>query len=223
MRDPLKPLLLSGLVFGLMIGSSQAQNFDPHEALRQQEAQRQAQQVRDEQALYERYRNKQTASINNDGTVTIGNLQWMRCSLGQQWNGSTCTGLATEHNWNDARALPGLMNAQGGFAGHSDWRLPTISELASLRVCSSGRASDTINLPGGVTTFGWCSGDNSPPSLDTRLFPFTRLLPNDLYFWSASPYAGNSDRAWYVYFGFGDVDGLLKFLSYRVLLVRGGQ
>lgn len=183
MRYSLKSILLSGLTLGLLIGSSHALSFDPNEALRQQkarqeaeeEAQRQAREAKQEiehRAIYERYRNKETARINDNGTVTIGNLQWMRCALGQQWNGTTCIGDASEHNGNDARALPGLMNAQGGFAGYTDWRLPTASELASLRVCSTGRAFGTYDkLPGGVTTFSHCDGKISPPTIDTRLFP----------------------------------------------------
>ena len=219
MRYTRKPLLLSGLYLGLLIGSSQAQTFDPNEALRQQESQRQAQQAREEQARYERYRNKETARINNDGTVTIGNLQWMRCSLGQQWNGTTCTGNASSHNWNDARALPMLMNAQGGFAGHRDWRLPTISELTSLRVCSSGRASDTANLPGGVTTFDHCISPYSGPTLDTRLFPGT---PSSLV-WSGSPHARYSNLAWVVYFWNGAVGYIDRSGETQVRLVRGGH
>ena len=220
MRYPLKPLLLSGL----LIGSSQALAFDPNAALRQQEAQQQAQhqaqQVRDEQALYERYRNKEieTARINNDGTVTIDNLQWMRCSLGQQWNGTTCTGNATTHNWNDASALPELMNAQGGFAGHSDWRLPTISELASLRVCSSGSAIGTLNLTG-VITFNLCSGNYSSPTLDTRLFPGT----SSSVVCSGSPDADYSDSALNLYFGSGLANSFPRHYSGQVRLVRSGQ
>ena len=39
-----------------------------------------------------------------DGTVldTQANLQWMRCALGQTWNGQTCVGEAKQFNWNDA-------------------------------------------------------------------------------------------------------------------------
>jgi len=70
----------------------------------------------DEQLLNKRYRD------NQDGTVTDlhTGLQWKRCSEGQTWNGSTCSDKAKEYTWNEAMSL------RSKFAGHSDWRLPTI-------------------------------------------------------------------------------------------------
>nr|MBJ6958372.1 DUF1566 domain-containing protein [Vibrio cholerae] len=53
---------------------------------------------------------------NGNGTITDSktNLTWMRCSLGQQWTGSTCAGVAMEMNWNDA-----LRTAMSfSYAGH---------------------------------------------------------------------------------------------------------
>ncbi|ELV7510286.1 DUF1566 domain-containing protein [Aeromonas veronii] len=75
---------------------------------------------------------------NGNGTITDRktNLTWMRCSLGQQWTGSTCAGVAMEINWNDA-----LKTAMSfSYAGHSDWRVPTVDELDTLVQCSEGRA-----------------------------------------------------------------------------------
>lgn len=39
-----------------------------------------------------------------DGTVTdvLTDLMWMRCYLGQTWNGSTCTGDASKITWSEA-------------------------------------------------------------------------------------------------------------------------
>ena len=219
----------------LALSVSPAWAFDPKAALYQQEQAA-------ERSLYERYRNKDLdkAKVNQDGTVTIGKLQWMRCSLGQKWNGNTCTGNASDYNQSDAKALPGLMNRQGGFAGHTDWRLPTIAELASLRVCSTGRGraeitldlsggqttflqgvvnwlnkqSVKIGLPSGQTTFSHCSGYDNNPTIDARLFPNTPMA----WFWSSSPYAY---LAWAV--GFTD-GGVSSYSDYgRVRLVRTGQ
>lgn len=51
-------------------------------------------------------------------------LIWKRCSLGQIWSGTTCTGSPITYNWKNA-----LLYAKN--LG-SDWRLPNIKELDSL-------------------------------------------------------------------------------------------
>jgi hypothetical protein len=65
---------------------------------------------------------------NQEGTFTDNNtgLMWMRCPLGQTWNGDSCIGVATACTWNGAKA------AISTFAGYSDWRLPTINELKNI-------------------------------------------------------------------------------------------
>ena len=51
-------------------------------------------------------------------------LIWQRCSLGQSWDGSSCTGAATGHTWQ--QALEAARAAGGG------WALPDKRELQSL-------------------------------------------------------------------------------------------
>ncbi|MFO4665545.1 Lcl C-terminal domain-containing protein [Vibrio cholerae] len=69
-------------------------------------------------------------SDNGDGTVThhTTELIWQRCSLGQSWDGTDCTGEVTTYTWGDAFAA-GAGSTLGGF---SDWRLPNKNELASI-------------------------------------------------------------------------------------------
>lgn len=55
---------------------------------------------------------------------TVTGLIWQRCSVGQMWNGSTCTGTATTHTWQ--QALTVAKNLGNGY------RLPNIKELHSL-------------------------------------------------------------------------------------------
>ena len=71
-----------------------------------------------------------TYSDNGDGTVTdpTTGLQWMRCSMGQTWDGTTCTGTASTYTWDQAVALTNAVP----FAGQSDWRLPNIRELQTI-------------------------------------------------------------------------------------------
>ncbi len=66
---------------------------------------------------------------NGGATVTHlkTGLTWMRCSVGQTWNGSTCQGTATTLNWAAA-----LLNAKNETNFGGGWRLPNISELRSI-------------------------------------------------------------------------------------------
>ncbi len=65
---------------------------------------------------------------NKDGTVTHKRtgLVWQRCSVGQTWTGSSCSGSADTYTYDEAIALT------DSFAGRSDWRVPNANELASL-------------------------------------------------------------------------------------------
>ncbi len=67
---------------------------------------------------------------NSDGTTTDSatGLTWMRCSMGQTWNGSTCLGTAATYTFAQANALTGTTI----FANQSDWRLPNIRELQTI-------------------------------------------------------------------------------------------
>lgn len=92
----------------------------------------------------------------DEGTVidTSTNLQWMRCSLGQTWNGTTCEGNASQLTWQQA-----LQEAHGYvFINKGGWRLPNLKELATITERSCLR-----------------------PSINTDLFPNT---PSDDYWTS---------------------------------------
>ena len=55
-------------------------------------------------------------------------LVWLRCPLGMNWDGTTCTGTRATFTWQQA-----LQQADTSTAGgYSDWRLPNVRELASL-------------------------------------------------------------------------------------------
>ncbi|MBJ6967050.1 DUF1566 domain-containing protein [Vibrio cholerae] len=154
---------------------------------------------------------------NLDGTVFDKQTQlvWMRCSLGQSWDGKTCTGKAKKYTWHDATKLT------HNFAGSTAWRLPTIEELDSLVYCSKGRKPSA--RPNGKyveDTDGQCLGDNyQRPTINIRAFPNTP----DYVYWSSSPYAYNSSNAWDVYFFNGYVFSNHEVSSYHVRLVRAGQ
>lgn len=89
------------------------------------------------------------------------------------------------------------VNAEG-LCGASDWRMPGVKELE------------------GIADFGRYN-----PAIDSAYFPNS---PSS-YFWSGSPYASDSNYAWYVNFlhGYADYFAGLRSTSFRVRLVRAGQ
>lgn len=157
---------------------------------------------------------------NGNGTITDTktNLTWMRCSLWQQWTGSTCAGVASGMNWNDA--LRTVMSYS--YADHSDWRVPTVDELDTLVQCPAGRkpSARPSGLFPDIHRRRECHGyEFNNPTININAFPNTTAR----LFWSSSPDPGSSNHAWYVNFGDGSVFVGSKGNSYLVRLVRAGQ
>ena len=59
-------------------------------------------------------------------------VEWMRCSVGQQWDGSACVGAAVALNHDEIAKAIVIANEQLG----SGWRLPNRAELEGL-VCKT--------------------------------------------------------------------------------------
>lgn len=115
-------------------------------------------------------------TINNDGTITDNNtgLQWMRCTLGQQWDGETCTGTTTSYNWQNA--LTEAKNTT--YAGFDDWYLPNIKELSSIVevACFEPAINDNI-FPNTASSIYWSSSPRSQVSGDAWFVDFQDGIP----------------------------------------------
>ena len=71
-----------------------------------------------------------TFTDNGDGTITDSRtgLMWEKVS-----DDGSIHDRDDTYTWNDAFAVKiAALNSDGGFAGHKDWRVPTIHELATL-------------------------------------------------------------------------------------------
>ncbi|MEH8017485.1 DUF1566 domain-containing protein [Rheinheimera muenzenbergensis] len=146
--------------------------------------------------------------VHNDGTVTHKptGLMWMRCSIGQVWDGESCSGAESRLDWQNALAQTGT-----SYAGFTDWRLPNKNELASIverRFCY--------------------------PSINSAIFPNspTGWFFDDARYWTSSPspnvYSGAIDNrfVWVVGFGQGSITIWSKTdvgESGKVRLVRTAQ
>lgn len=135
---------------------------------------------------------------------------WKRCSVGQTWNGTSCTGTAQGFTFDQAQA-------QGG----SGWRVPTVRQLASLVYCSSGQTQRNQDpKDGGPAIAHLCGGSFSKPTINTTVFPGTA----DSAYWSSSPSVGNpSYYAWGVHFYNGNVNDYYRYDLNHVRLVRASQ
>ena len=101
-----------------------------------------------------------------------------------------------EYNWHEAHDIfIAQLNAER-FGGFSDWRLPTVLELASIT--DKGRFY---------------------PSIETDYFPNTKLW----YYWSDTTYAYPTVNAWLIHFYYGPDGQDDKLNNYHVRAVRSGQ
>jgi len=137
---------------------------------------------------------------NGDGTLTDSQsgLTWMRCALGQNWAGATCVGKLDTYTWQSAQDMASKLDKMGGYAGHNDWRVPQIPELAMIveRQCANPR----INL---------------------ALFPTTPAT----YFWTATTRRGRGmeAEAYVLSFGPEGAGHKDKGDAHYVRLVRDGK
>ncbi len=131
-----------------------------------------------------------------NGTVldTKTHLIWKRCTEGQVWDGTSCTGSASTYTWQGALEAAQALNNDGGFASQTDWRVPNIKELSSLAELQC------IN-----------------PGINLTVFPNADAV----MVWSSSSSVSNT--SWIINFNFGLTSKYYKSKNLQVRLVRSGQ
>lgn len=130
--------------------------------------------------------------VSSEVTDNRTGLIWQRCSVGQIYNGISCSGSAS--NLSHEQALVASQVANSG-EGATNWRLPNVKELASLadRGCQN-------------------------PSIDSVAFPATQSNS----YWSSTPYLISTGGAWLVGFDGGTVgyDDRNRSIKAHIRLVR---
>ncbi len=134
-----------------------------------------------------------------DGTAldTETGLMWCRFVLGQTWRVDNVIESAKQFTWQAALEAAQEFNRQGGFAGHQDWRVPSVNELKTLIENRPPKNADAIHF------------------IDDRVFP-----GNPPWVWSSTPYAGYGGGAWFVHFKGGEAINEDTHLARAVRLVR---
>ena len=139
-----------------------------------------------------------------DGTVTDKQsaLMWAQCSAGQTVVHGACLGEAARLNWRSAEDFADDVNLRGDLF-YSDWRLPKLTELATLAERGCAR-----------------------PRIDLVAFPAT---PPSVY-WTATRRPGTADASFadasFAYglgFGEGGVAYFAKEEANAVRLVRSAR
>jgi hypothetical protein len=176
----------------------------------------------------EKYLKPSRYADNGDGTITdsANNLVWKKCSQGQIYD-AACIGQAVKFQYctaEDSSCDNGtvltsgpafescnFLNSypKGGFAGRTNWKLPTKAELKSLVFCSNGAPTPLDN----VKRCGWFF---SSPTINKTMFPNTVTGG----YWSIS--VNSSDGAWGVHFASGKTGINAKTRSYYVRCVSTG-
>jgi len=146
------------------------------------------------------------------------NLVWMRCSLAQTWNRNTCQNNAEKYTLGEALEIAEAINKQGGFGGYTDWKVPHIEDLLTLRYCSTEfEGTRVIPIKAADNS---CKGNNyQKPTINQTIFPNTE---SGLY-WSSSPVVDNIVKAWLVAFNDGNDYYDHKRNEAYVRLVRSSQ
>jgi len=142
---------------------------------------------------------------NGDGTITDVNTGLMSEKLSDD---GTIHDWNNQYTWDNAFAVKiATLNGGGGFAGHTDWRLPNYKELISIlnlqRVNPAvSPAFNAAWTPGCTVTSCSCTGSND--------------------YWSSSSDASLQDNAWFVWFYYGLASASHKTDNLYVRAVRGG-
>jgi hypothetical protein len=146
---------------------------------------------------------------NGDGTITDARtgLMWEKLS-----DDGSIHDKDTDHFWDDAFEVKiAALNAGGGFAGHTDWRVPNVNELQSI--VNYGAVWPAVSPAFNTGCVASCTVTSC-----------SCTQPSE--YWSSTTYQYSPQYAWAVEFRFGSVrEGGYNNKSSKLYVraVRGGS
>ncbi|HXC53608.1 MAG TPA: DUF1566 domain-containing protein [Candidatus Limnocylindrales bacterium] len=150
---------------------------------------------------------------NGDGTITddATGLTWEKKD-----NAGGIHDRDNEYTWSTGNGeingtivsdfLAGL-NASGGFAGHTDWRIPNRFELETL--LNAGEEVPSTWPVFATTCNGGCTIHTCSCTLSG-------------YYWTSTTFQSDTSGAWAIRFNDGGVNAILKTTTLHARAVRGG-
>jgi len=148
---------------------------------------------------------------NGDGTITDTNtgLMWEKLS-----DDGSIHDKDDQYNWNSVGLKIGALNSAGGFAGHTDWRLPNRRELDSI--VNLENVSPAVS-PAFNTNCGTSSNGNVGCTVTTCSCSVMST------YWTSSTHAFSKNLAWSINFNDGGDYWDPKSFDRFVRAVRGGS
>ena len=151
---------------------------------------------------------------NGDGTITDNNtgLMWEVLT-----NDGSIHDMGNKYTWDDAFAVKvAMLNSGGGFAGHTDWRVPNVKELQSIL--------DYENLTPSVSpTFNHIAGQRAGVGCDPSVPCTDCTCTASGPYWTSTTWVQTPANAWDIDFSNGDHDAPRKSDGLFVRAVRGGS
>lgn len=101
---------------------------------------------------------------------TKTDITWRYCPVGQVWEVGKCMGQATHLTYQEAKQQIDTLNAQNNTLGiQGKWRLPTLKELDTLKLCD--KQMTTVSINNQSTEVAYACNQGSSNIFDTVAFP----------------------------------------------------
>lgn len=130
---------------------------------------------------------------------TKTDIIWRYCPIGQAWGAGQCMGQAAHLTYQEAKQQIDTLNAQNNMLGiQGKWRLPTLKELDTLKLCDKQMTTVSINKQPTEVAYACNQGSSDTfdavafPNIDTAIWSSDAVSKSDLVLFD------NQDKGYWV-------------------------